>query len=97
MSKQQRLVLWTAILASFIAFLDGSVVNVALPAITKELGGDLVLQQWVVDAYLITQGSLVLLAGSFSDLFGRIKILRIGLLGFALPSLLCAIATSGGF
>ena len=97
MSSQQRLVLTVAILASFVAFLDGSVVNVALPAINRQLGGGLSLQQWVVDAYLITMGSLMLVAGSFSDLFGRVKILRLGLLGFAAGSLLCALAPSGLF
>ena len=70
MGKQQRIVLLVAILASFVAFLDVSVVNVALPAITRGLGGGLFLQQWVVDAYLITLGALILLAGSLSDLFG---------------------------
>jgi len=50
MTRQQRLVLAIAILASFVAFLDGSVVNVALPAISDELGGGLSTQQWVVDA-----------------------------------------------
>jgi len=97
MTKHLRLVLWISILASFVAFLDGSVVNVALPAITKELGGGLAVQQWVVDAYLITLGSLMLIAGSFSDLFGRLRILRIGLVGFAVTSALCAIAPSSEF
>jgi len=92
MIKQQRLVLWVSILASFVAFLDGSVVNVALPAISHDLGGGLVTQQWVVDAYLITLGALILLAGSLSDLFGRKKILAWGLIGFAVTSILCAIA-----
>ena len=92
MTKQQRLVLLTSILASFVAFLDGSVINVALPAIAGELGGGLVTQQWVVDAYLITLGALMLIAGSLSDLFGRKKILWAGLLGFGVTSLLCAIA-----
>ena len=85
-----------AILASFVPFLDGSVVNVALPAITRELGGGLPLQQWVVDAYIITLGSLMLLAGSLSDLYGRVRILRFGLIGFAIGSLLCAAAPTGG-
>ncbi|MEO8785369.1 MAG: MFS transporter, partial [Candidatus Saccharimonadales bacterium] len=97
MSRQQRLVLLVAIMASFVAFLDGSVVNVALPAISRQLGGGLSLQQWVVDAYLITLGSLMLVAGSFSDMFGRIKILRIGMAGFAIGSVLCAVAPSGLF
>ncbi|WP_427017748.1 MFS transporter [Pseudarthrobacter sp. P1] len=88
----QRLVLWIAILASFVSFLDGSVINVALPAISRDLGGGLTTQQWVVDAYLITLGSLILLAGSLSDVLGRILILRIGLVGFGLTSLVCAFA-----
>ncbi|MBA4247143.1 MAG: MFS transporter [Microbacterium sp.] len=87
-----RRVLIVAILAAFVAFLDGSIVNVALPAITAELGGGLPVQQWVVDAYLITLGSLILLAGSLSDLFGRVAILRIGLIGFAVTSLACGLA-----
>lgn len=95
MTKLQRLVLVVAILASFVAFLDGSVVNVALPAIERELGGGLVLQQWVVDAYLITLGALILLAGSLSDAFGRKRILMIGLFGFGLASLACALAPDG--
>lgn len=97
MDKQQKLVLWIAILASFVAFLDGSVVNVALPAISRELGGGLSVQQWVVDAYLITLGSLILIAGSLSDLFGRKKILLAGLLGFMATSILCAVAPNGAF
>ncbi len=97
MNKQQRLVLLVSILASFVAFLDGSVVNVALPAIVRDLGGGLVVQQWVVDAYLITLGSLMLVAGSFSDLFGRRKVLSIGLIGFAVTSTLCALAPTGNF
>ncbi|MDQ1549246.1 MAG: hypothetical protein QOD27_904 [Microbacteriaceae bacterium] len=97
MTRQQRLVLAIAVLASFVAFLDGSVINVALPAITRELWGGLPVQQWVVDAYLITLGSLILVAGSLSDVFGRIVVLRWGLIGFGLTSLLCAIAPSGEF
>lgn len=97
MSKLQRLVLWIAILASFVAFLDGSVVNVGLPAIVNELGGGLATQQWVVDAYLITLGSLMLIAGAFSDIFGRKKILIAGLIGFGVASLLCAIAPNALF
>jgi len=91
-SPLDRRVLVVAILAAFVAFLDGSIVNVALPAITAELGGGLPVQQWVVDAYLITLGSLILLAGSLSDLLGRVAILRIGLIGFAVTSLACGLA-----
>jgi len=97
MNKQQRIVLIVSILASFVAFLDGSVVNVALPAIARELGGGLVTQQWTVNAYLITLGALMLIAGSLSDLFGRKRILTYGLIGFAATSLLCAVAPNALF
>jgi EmrB/QacA subfamily drug resistance transporter len=96
MTKQQRLVLTVSILASFVAFLDGAIVNVALPAIQHELGGGLSAQQWVVDAYLLTLGSFILIAGSLSDLLGRKKILGLGLLGFGAASLLCALAPTSG-
>ena len=79
-------------LASFVAFLDGSVINVALPAMSAELGGGLAAQQWIVDAYLITLGSLILLAGSLSDLYGRVLVLRVGLIGFGITSLAIALA-----
>jgi EmrB/QacA subfamily drug resistance transporter len=94
MTREQRLVLSIAVLASFVTFLDGSVINVALPAISAELGGGLTVQQWVVDAYLITLGTLILLAGSLSDTFGRMVVLKAGLYGFAATSLLIALAPS---
>lgn len=92
MSRQQRLVLVVSILASFVAFMDGAIVNVALPAIQHELGGGLSTQQWIVDAYLLTLGSFILIAGSLSDLLGRKRILTAGLIGFGVASLLCAFA-----
>ena len=94
MDRRTR-VLVVAIVVSFIAFLDGAVINVALPAIADELGGGLALQQWAVDAYLLTLGSLILLAGSLSDSYGRLRIIRIGLYGFAATSVLCAMAPDG--
>ena len=90
-----RRVLVVAILASFVAFLDGSVVNLALPAIARDLQGGLALQQWIVDSYLLTLGALVLLAGSISDLFGRVLVLRWGLVAFGVASVLAAAAPSG--
>src|SRR5690554_34900 len=92
MERNQRLVLIIAILGSFVAFLDGSVITVALPAISEELGGGLTTQQWVVDSYLITLGALILVAGSLSDLFGRIAVLRWGLIIFGVSSVLCTVA-----
>mgnify|MGYP000971122027 FL=1 len=97
MTKQQRLVLVVSILASFVAFLDSAIVNVALPAIQRDLGGGLSAQQWVVDAYMLTLGSFILIAGSLSDLFGRKRILNIGLLGFGATSILCAAAPNSEF
>jgi EmrB/QacA subfamily drug resistance transporter len=95
LSGLEKRVLYVAIVASFIAFLDGSVVNLALPAIGRELGGGLVVQQWVVDAYLLTLGALILVAGSLSDQFGRVRILQWGLAGFTATSVLCGLAWSG--
>lgn len=97
MDRKLRLVLIVSILASFVAFLDGSVVNVALPSITRHLGGGLEVQQWIVDAYLLTLGSLILLAGSLSDIFGRRRVLFIGLVGFGTASIICAIAPTYTF
>ena len=91
-TTRPRAVLVVAILASFVAFLDGTVVNVALPAITRELGGGLAVQQWVVDGYLITLGALILVAGSLADRIGRARSMTIGLIGFGVTSLLCALA-----
>ncbi|MFP3465191.1 MFS transporter [Leifsonia sp. SIMBA_070] len=97
MTPLQLRVLLIAILSSFVAFLDGAVINVALPAISRDLGGGLPLQQWVVDAYLVTLGSLILIAGSLSDVFGRKRVLYAGLIGFGVTSLLCAFAPTGIF
>ena len=100
-TAQQRRVLLVAILATFIAFLDTTVVTVALPAIGRDLGGSgeqaLVLQQWVVDAYLVTLGSLILVAGSVSDVHGRRRVLAIGLVLFTAASAACALAPTGPF
>lgn len=93
-TREQR-VLIVAILVAFVAFLDGAVINVALPAMREELGGGLVIQQWVVDGYMITLGAFILIAGSLSDSFGRLRIMRIGLYGFGATSLLCAVAPTG--
>lgn len=86
---------WTliaSILGSSMAFIDGSVVNVALPSIQADLGGGLATQQWVVDAYLLTLGSLILVGGSLGDIFGESKIFAIGVASFAGASILCAVA-----
>ncbi len=96
MTRHSR-VLIVAIIVTFVAFLDGAVINVALPAISRDLGGGLVIQQWVVDGYLITLGAFILIAGSLSDSYGRLRVMRIGLYGFGITSLLCAFAPTDLF
>src|ERR1700760_1618771 len=93
---QKRLTLAAAILGSIVAFVDGTVVNVALPHIRDDLGGGLAGQQWVSDAYLLTLGALLLVGGSLGDLFGRRRAFAAGLIGFGVASILCAIAPSIG-
>ncbi len=83
------------ILGSTIVFVDSTVVNVALPAIKRDLGGGLVLQEWVVDAYLLTLGSLILVGGSLADLFGEKRVFSIGVASFGVTSVACAVSTSG--
>jgi EmrB/QacA subfamily drug resistance transporter len=73
-------------------FLDSTVVNVALPAIQRDLGGGLAAQQWIVDAYLLTLGSLILVGGSLGDILGERRIFTIGVAGFGIASVLCALA-----
>jgi EmrB/QacA subfamily drug resistance transporter len=90
-----RTLVAVAVLASFVAFLDGSVVNLALPAIGRDLGGGLPLQLWVVDGYLLSLAALILVAGAVSDQFGRLTVLRTGLGVFAVASVLCALAPTG--
>jgi EmrB/QacA subfamily drug resistance transporter len=91
-TRRQRLTLLACILGSSAAFLDGTIVNVALPAIRASLHGGLQTQEWVVDAYLLTLGSLLLVGGSLGDVFGRRRIFALGVSGFGVASLACAIA-----
>jgi EmrB/QacA subfamily drug resistance transporter len=86
-----------AIMGSFVAGLDATAVNVALPAIRADLGGGLAGQQWISNAYLLALGSLILVGGSLGDLFGERRVFSIGVAGFGAVSLLCAIAPSIGF
>ena len=91
---RKRLSLLAAIMGSFVALLDSTVVNVALPAIEQDLGGGLAGQQWVVNAYLLVLGSLILVGGRLGDVFGERKVFSIGVTGFGATSLLCALAPS---
>jgi EmrB/QacA subfamily drug resistance transporter len=93
-ARAKRLTLIACILGSAIVFVDQTVVNVALPALRDDLGASLADQQWVVEAYLLLLGSLVLVGGSLGDLHGRRKIFAIGVAGFGVTSLACAVAPS---
>jgi EmrB/QacA subfamily drug resistance transporter len=95
-STNKRLVLIACILGSGIAFLDGTVVNVALPAIQRDLGADLAGQQWVVEGYMLSLSSLLLVGGSLDDLFERRTVFATGVVGFGVMSLACALAPSVG-
>src|SRR5205085_4026801 len=92
----KKIALTASILGSGIVFLDGTIVNVALPAIRASLHGGLADQQWIVEAYLLTLSSLLLVGGSLGDLFGRRRVFAMGLTAFGVCSLLCAVAPSSG-
>jgi EmrB/QacA subfamily drug resistance transporter len=91
-----RWVIAATVLGSGIAFLDGTVVNVALPSISRDLHGGLSGQQWTVDSYLLTLGSLLLLGGSLGDLYGRRRMFVTGLVAFTVASAVCGLAPSMG-
>jgi len=95
-TRAQRLTLLAAILGSSAAFLDGTIVNVALPAIRSSLHGGLATQEWVVDAYLLTLGALLLVGGSLGDVYGRRRIFALGVGSFGVASVACAIAPDAG-
>lgn len=95
-ASRKQLTLVACILGSGIALLDGTAVNVALPTIQHDLGGGLAAQQWVVNAYLLTLGSLILIGGSLGDLYGERRIFALGVGGFGVASLLCALAPTIG-
>ena len=90
--REKRLTLIACIAGSAIVFIDGTVVNVALPAIREDLDVGLASQQWVVEAYLVTLSALLLIGGSLSDLFGRRRIFALGVVLFGITSAMCAAA-----
>ena len=87
-------VLAATILASSMAFIDGSVVNVALPAIQTNLAASAAAIQWVVNAYLLTLGALILVGGAAGDRFGRRRVFMIGIAVFTAASIACGFAPS---
>jgi EmrB/QacA subfamily drug resistance transporter len=95
-SRAGHWVLAVAVLGSGVAFLDGTVVNVALPDIGRDLGASTSALQWVLNGYLLTLASLILLGGSLGDRYGRRRVFVIGVGVFTVASLLCAIAPNAG-
>jgi EmrB/QacA subfamily drug resistance transporter len=91
-SAAGRWVLGITVLGSGIAFLEATVVNVALPAIGEDLGADVAGLQWIINGYLLTLSALILLGGSLGDRYGRRRIFNIGVIWFAVASVLCAVA-----
>jgi EmrB/QacA subfamily drug resistance transporter len=85
-----------AVMVSMVAFLDSTVVNLALPATEHDLGGGLCLQQWVADGYLLALAAAILPGGSISDLCGRVQVMRFGLMAFGTGSALAATAATPG-
>ncbi|NPT57226.1 MFS transporter [Paraburkholderia elongata] len=94
--RRKRLALAATILGSSMAFIDGSVVNVALPSIQTELGASVAAIQWVVNAYLLFLGALVLVGGSLGDQLGRRTVFIAGIGLFTLASIGCGLAPGVG-
>ncbi len=91
-----RWVILATVLGSGVAFLDGTIVNVALPAIAEDLDASLSDMQWVLDAYLVTLTALLLLGGSLGDRVGRRRMFLVGLVGFTVASIACGVAPNVG-
>ena len=90
--RRKRLTLAATILGSSMALIDGSVVNIALPAIQHALHADAASTQWIVNAYLLLLGALVLVGGSAADLYGRRRIFVLGIVVFTIASVACGLA-----
>ncbi len=94
--KQAAWILAATILGSSMAFIDGTVVNVALPALQKSFGASVPGVQWVVEAYGLTLSALILVGGSMGDMFGRRRMFVLGTALFAAASVYCGLAPSLG-
>ncbi|MGY0020670.1 MFS transporter [Streptomyces sp. cg35] len=95
-SAHGRWILACVVLASGMAMLDGTVVNVALPTMGRDLGASLSTLQWVVNAYMLTLSALLLWGGALGDRIGRRRTLVLGVAGFAAASALCGLAPNEG-
>ncbi|MFF3316646.1 MFS transporter [Streptomyces sp. NPDC003035] len=91
-----RWIVLTTVLGSGMALLDSTVVNVALPHIGADLGADMAALQWTVNAYMLTLAGLILLGGALGDRYGRRRVFVVGVVWFAIASLLCGFAPNAG-
>ena len=92
--QRRRMVLVICILASSMAFIDGSALTVALPNLRADLETDLASVQWVLNGYVVTLASITLVGGALADVYGKARMLAIGSLIFGLASAMCALAPS---
>jgi len=92
--QRRRMVLASCILASSMAFIDGSALTVALPNLRADLETDLAAVQWVLNGYVVTLASITLVGGALADVYGKARMLAIGSLIFGLASAMCALAPS---
>ena len=95
-SARGRWLLLATVLGSAIAFIDATVVTIALPNIAKDLDADTADLQWTVNAYALTLAAFLLLGGSLGDRFGRRRLFLVGVVWFAVASLVCALAPTAG-
>src|ERR1700681_1756183 len=96
MPSPSRWTLAATILASSMTFIDATVVNVALPALQADLHATITDVQWVIEAYALFLGALILVGGSMGDQFGRKRAFLFGVIFFAAASMWCGVATSPG-
>ena len=94
MTSANRWTLVATILASSMTFIDATVVNVALPALQADLHATITDVQWVIEAYALFLGALILVGGSMGDQFGRKKVFLFGVAFFAVASVMCGFAGS---
>src|SRR3989449_6599037 len=94
MPSPRRWTLVATILGSSMTFIDATVVNVALPALQADLHATITDVQWVVEAYALFLGALMLVGGSMGDQFGRKRVFLLGVAAFTLASVACGLATS---
>ena len=92
--QRRRMVLAACVLASAMAFIDGSALTVALPKLRAFFGADLASVQWVLNGYVLALAALTLIGGALADHYGKARMLAVGCVGFGVSSIACAIAPS---